>query len=474
MQVGKMHGKEYDKVKKTDFEKQLPKIVITILILFFVVGLAWGLKSVLEIEGTMEPNVYKESLSPLPETKEAQIAYVVTAIRKAADEKPAVSFADTYSIDGDTIRAGAVQNMAEYIRSGIGDKLGGIREDFTTDFGEDLSGKLRISEIGPQDITSAELRYDYWRCPVCGKETDDLPQVCEDCDTTEGFIRKYKDDYTITLHAADEVYPTAAGSFFTRTFRPFTDTQINRLIRDNADGWFVCENGFAVTYRNIEIRAVINRLTDQIVSVTYAADCDFVTDASFIGRYAALGTQNVSFTVNEKAAFEFTWPGISIAQEELVLTPGQTDVLRAESPCANLTNEALTWKSSDESIATVNHEGYVSAKHTTGTCCVTVEFTFRGRPYTAKCLIHVKVPAEEIDISRRKLQLSVGETYTLEAKVKPKKATIKTVTWYSDDENVAVVDENGTITARRNGTVDIYAVSDDGYFKATCRVEVKP
>ena len=459
-------------MKKIDFKKQLPKIVIATLILFFVVGLAWGLKSVLELEGTLEPNITKDSLSPFPETKEERIDYVVSAIRKAATEKPAMTFSDECRIDDETIRAGEVQNTAEYIRTDVENKIDGIRNDVSADFGEDLSGKLWTPEIGPADVTSADLKYDYWRCPACGNETDEKPQTCEDCGTKEGFIRKYKDNYTITLHVSDEVYPTDSASFFTRTFRPFTETEIRDLIRENENGWFECENDFTVTYRNIEICAVIDRLTDQIVSVTYSKDCDFATDVSFIGKYAALKTQNIAFTVNERSRFEFTWPGIFIAAEELVLSPGQTDVLRAESPCGNLSDEELTWRSSDESIATVNHEGYVSAKHKTGKCYVTAEFTFQGKKYTAKCPVHVKVSAEEIDISQRKLKLSVGETATLKATVKPRKATIKTVTWYSDDEEIAVVDPDGTITAKQSGTVDIYAVSDDGYFKATCHVEV--
>lgn len=459
-------------MKKIDFKKQLPKIVIAILILFFVVGLVWGLKTVLEIEGTMEPVVDKESLSPVPETKEERIRYVMTAVNKAKEDKPAMSFSDEFGIDSETIRAGEVQTVAQYIRTGIVDKLGEMRDDVSADFGEELSGRLWVPEITPGEITSADLKYDYWACPVCGKSSDEIPQECEDCGTSEGFIRKYKDEYTITLHAADEVYPTAPASFLARNFHPLTDTEIKTLMRDNENGWFECKNGFAITYRNIEIRAVINRLTDQIVSVSYSKDCDFAADVSFVGKYAALETQNVSFTVNEKAKFDFTWPGIFIAQEELVLAPGKTDVLRAESPCAALTDEELTWKSSDESIATVNHEGYVSSKHKTGECTVTVEYVFNGEKYTASCPVIVKVSAEEIDISHRKLKLSVGETYTLETKVSPRNATIKTVKWYSDNEDIAVVDPDGTITAKRAGAADIYAVSDDGYFKATCHVEV--
>ena len=470
--TGKTQGKGSDTVKKIDLEKQLPKIVITILILFFIVGMIWGLKTVLEIEGTMEPNVTKESLSPLPETKEERISYVMAAVKKAEEERPAATFSDTFDVDGDTIRADGVQNTAEYIRTDIADKLGEIRGDLSADFGEDLSGKLWVPEITPGEISSADLKYDYWACPVCGKATDELPQECEDCGTAEGFIRKYKDEYTITLHAQDAVYPAADASFLARNFRPFTDAQIETLIRDNDNGWFTCDNGFSITYRNVEICAVINRLTDEIKSVSYSMDCDFAADVSFTGKYAALGTQNVGFTVNEKAEFSFTWPGIFLP-EELVLTPGQTDVLRAESPCGVLTDEELTWRSSDESIATVNHEGYVSATHETGQCCVSVEYTFMGKKYTAECLVHVKIPAEEIDISTRKLKLAVGDTYTLKAKVKPRKTTIKTVTWHSDNEDVATVDPNGTITAKRSGTVDIYAVSDDGYFRATCHVEVR-
>ena len=471
--TGKMHGKGSDTVKKIDLEKQLPKIVITTLIIFFIIGMIWGLKTVLEIEGTMEPNVIKDSLSPLPETKEERVSYVMSAVKKAEEEKPAMSFADAFSIDVDSLRAGDVQRTAEYIRTGIEDKLGETRGDLSSDFGEDLSGKLWVPEITPGEITSADLKYDYWACPVCGKDSDEIPQECEDCGTAEGFIRKYKDEYTITLHARDAAYPAADASFLSRNFHPLTDTQIDTLVRDNENGWFTCDNGFAITYRNIEICAVIDRLTDQIKSVSYSMDCDFAADVSFAGKYAALGTQNVGFTVNEKAQFEFTWPGVFLSEEELVLTPGQTDVLRAESPCAVLTDEELTWKSSDESIATVNHEGYVSAKHTTGQCSVSVAYTFMGKKYTAQCLISVKVPAEEIEISNRKLKLSVGDAYTLEAKVKPRKATIQTVKWYSDNEDVAAVDQNGTITAKRVGTVDIYAVSDDGYFKATCHVEVR-
>ena len=68
---------------------------------------------------------------------------------------------------------------------------------------------------------------------------------------------------------------------------------------------------------------------------------------------------------------------------------------------------------------------------------------------------------------------SVAKSASSHQATGPCTTAAKTVKWYSDNEDVAAVDQNGTITAKRVGTVDIYAVSDDGYFKATCHVEVR-
>ena len=69
--------------------------------------------------------------------------------------------------------------------------------------------------------------------------------------------------------------------------------------------------------------------------------------------------------------------------------------------------------------------------------------------------------------------LAVGETATLETKVSPSDATVQTVTWYTQDESIATVDENGVVTAVAKGSVVVYALSDDGYYKSTCEVTVE-
>ena len=76
-------------------------------------------------------------------------------------------------------------------------------------------------------------------------------------------------------------------------------------------------------------------------------------------------------------------------------------------------------------------------------------------------------------MSKKNVELGVGETFTLSTKVSPKKATIQTVKWYSENEAVATVDENGVVTAVAQGEVIVYALSDDGYYRSTCEVTVE-
>ena len=44
----------------------------------------------------------------------------------------------------------------------------------------------------------------------------------------------------------------------------------------------------------------------------------------------------------------------------------------------------------------------------------------------------------------------------------PENATIQTVKWYSSDETTAIVDENGFVTPKKTGNVEITVISDDG------------
>ena len=78
-----------------------------------------------------------------------------------------------------------------------------------------------------------------------------------------------------------------------------------------------------------------------------------------------------------------------------------------------------------------------------------------------------------VSVSPSSVTLEVGETQQLTATVSPSNATNKSVTWSSNNTDVATVSSNGTITAKAGGTVTITARTVLGGKTDTCSVTVK-
>ncbi len=69
--------------------------------------------------------------------------------------------------------------------------------------------------------------------------------------------------------------------------------------------------------------------------------------------------------------------------------------------------------------------------------------------------------------------LHPGETLALSAVLEPADATDRGLRWSSSDERVAVVDENGLVTAVGRGTAEIRAAAADGFCDDVCTVTVR-
>lgn len=85
------------------------------------------------------------------------------------------------------------------------------------------------------------------------------------------------------------------------------------------------------------------------------------------------------------------------------------------------------------------------------------------------------VPVEAVAINRTAATLSFEEEYetvSLSAQVFPENASNKNVVWSSENESVAKVGQDGTVTAVGVGTTEISILSEDGSRSATCSVTV--
>ena len=163
---------------------------------------------------------------------------------------------------------------------------------------------------------------------------------------------------------------------------------------------------------------------------------------------------------------------IALNKTSASLKATETITLVATVLPENATNKSVTWKSSNEVVATVDANGKVTAV-AVGEATITVTTT-DGSNKSATCKITVaKTLATSISLDKTSATLKATETLTLKATVAPATTTNKSVTWKSSNEAVATVDANGKVTAVAVGEATITATTADGSNKsATCKVTV--
>ncbi len=85
----------------------------------------------------------------------------------------------------------------------------------------------------------------------------------------------------------------------------------------------------------------------------------------------------------------------------------------------------------------------------------------------------VKKYVSEITLDKATASVEVGGTVELKATAAPADADDTSIYWYSSDESIATVDENGKVTALKEGTVNIIAEANDGNgATASCAITV--
>ena len=166
--------------------------------------------------------------------------------------------------------------------------------------------------------------------------------------------------------------------------------------------------------------------------------------------------------------------GIKVSPDTLTLTKkDETAQLTAEVTPSYADNKRVTWQSSDEKVATVDENGKVTA---VGNGTATITATSVSGSYTATVSVTVKIPVEiqKLTIEAEKETLTkIGESTELKVKIEPENADLQKLIWKSDNEKVAIVNENGKVTAVGNGTAEITVTTEDGKITASIMITVK-
>lgn len=162
--------------------------------------------------------------------------------------------------------------------------------------------------------------------------------------------------------------------------------------------------------------------------------------------------------------------GISLNKSNLNLTINSSEKLTSNVSPSNASNKDVTWRSSNNSVATVDSNGKITAKKI-GTTIITVS----SSGYTSTCTVNVvdTIELKGITINKTTLRLKEKNSETLKITFNPSNATNKKITWKSSNSNIATVDNNGTVKAIKPGSATITAVSNDGGYVATSKVTVE-
>ncbi len=185
---------------------------------------------------------------------------------------------------------------------------------------------------------------------------------------------------------------------------------------------------------------------------------DVLASSNALGQVAMEGAAG-TITVEPTAVVA---QGITLDKSTLVLDINGSDVLHA-TVTPEGASQVVTWSSSDENIATVDENGTVTA-HAAGVATITATTT-DGSNLSAECTVTVNVPlATGIELNMTEGSMALGNTseiIQLFATVTPAEAS-QQVTWTNTDNNVAVRDDNGNITAVGIGTTTFTATTTDG------------
>lgn len=182
----------------------------------------------------------------------------------------------------------------------------------------------------------------------------------------------------------------------------------------------------------------------------------------------ATATDGSGVTASCEVTVNINYPvqGISLNHDAKTFTKaGETLQLTATIYPDSATNKTVTWKSSDEKVATVDESGLVTAVGN-GTADITA--TTEDGNFKATCQVTVEIP--ELTLSLDKSELTLTQTEEQQKLTATVSDTEEKVTWLSSDPFVATVTRDGTVTAIANGTATITASAGDK--TVSCTVEV--
>lgn len=198
------------------------------------------------------------------------------------------------------------------------------------------------------------------------------------------------------------------------------------------------------------------------------------------GNEATTTIHKISGNVNLQAEFGAYVSELTLDKTSLTVAPGGTAKLKVNVLPARADNKALSFKSSNTKVATVDSKGNIKVnKDAAGKSAVITVCAKDRNTVIAKCTVKVSKPVKvkKITLSTKNnvKKVKAGKSLKITAKINPSNADNTTLKWSSSNTKYATV-KDGKVTAKKAGigkTVTIKAQATDGSkVKATIKIKI--
>ena len=186
-------------------------------------------------------------------------------------------------------------------------------------------------------------------------------------------------------------------------------------------------------------------------------------------------TQNVKQVVTD-APVAVT--GISLDKDTLNLKVNETGTLSATLQPDDATDKDITWTSSDLSVATVTGSESTVTISAVKSGTATITAASKSSPsIKATCTVTVTKLLDAISLDIENIELEKSETKKIICSIDPADADISSISWSSNEENIATVSGDSKATIGSDGKATVAAIItavDKSDSKATITVTVVP
>lgn len=160
---------------------------------------------------------------------------------------------------------------------------------------------------------------------------------------------------------------------------------------------------------------------------------------------------------------------IKVTPEEINLLVGDSAKAMATVLPENASIKDVVWSSSDEKIAYVDQDGEIFAV-SPGKAKITAT-SKDGNEIKGSCSVYVKpvVKITSLKVNSKELSMLTGKSRQLTVRITPTNTT-ESVSWYSTDTSVVVVDQNGVITTVGPGTADVVVTGGYSNIEGSCTI----